>query len=182
MLVRQQPRWRGFRRGRRQRVILGERRCGPVSVGRAEGEMAVIALVQRFDQIEAGSSERSVDLAMAHARPARNVDGAAVEVIAVRNSADCPIVLWRAVRARDHAIGGRQPNGAGCVGRARRLALLGGGGRSGVAFRFSPEAPMNKLCRRRLLKLSVAAAGGTAAEMVRQLAAMLPPAPASSTD
>ena len=81
----------------------GHRGAEPRAGARPEGEMAVIALVERFEQVKAGGAERGVDLAVAHPGAAGDVDRAAVEVVAVGDSPDRAIMRRRAEDAGDPA-------------------------------------------------------------------------------
>jgi hypothetical protein len=72
---------------------------------RAEGEMAVIAFVERLDQVEAGGRKRRGDLRVRHARPPHDVNRLAEKMITVRDAADGAVVLDRAEGAADNAVG-----------------------------------------------------------------------------
>src|SRR5687767_5499441 len=65
----------------------------------AEGEMAVIALVEGFDEMIARRSISGGDLPVAHPCASGNVNGAIAQMIAVGHTAYAPIVTRRPVGA-----------------------------------------------------------------------------------
>ena len=78
----------------------------------------MIALVERFEQVEASGAERGVDLAMGHPGAAGDVDRAAVKVIAVGDSPDRAIMRRRAQDAGDPAEPRAEQRGRMDVDRA----------------------------------------------------------------
>jgi len=78
----------------------------------AECEVAVIALVDRLDQIISGLAEQGRHLKMRNAGAAGHVDGATRQMKAVRHAAHGAIMRWRSIDARDHSIAGGDAGGA----------------------------------------------------------------------
>ena len=98
----------------RYRWGSGRRGCHLLRTRRrhSEGEMAMVTLIQRFDHRDARTAERRHDLGVGYARPPGDVDGTALEVIAVGNSADGTVVLEASINARDRAVARRDGGGA----------------------------------------------------------------------
>ena len=89
---------------------------------RIEGKMAVIAFVERLDQVKTGSPQSGGNLRVGHPVPTNNVDGSSEEVIAVLNAADGAIMFYCPKSARDRPERGRYT----CSGRGKCLGRLTG--------------------------------------------------------
>jgi hypothetical protein len=63
-----------------------------------EGKMAVVVLVERFDEVQPGCGQGRCDLGMADSGPANDINCLAQQVVAVRNSPYCAIVFNRSKR------------------------------------------------------------------------------------
>ncbi len=85
----------------------------------AECEVAVITLVDQFDQIVSGLAEHGRHLKMRNARAASHVDGAACQMIAVRDAANGAIMRPGSINARDHPITGGDASSASRLGQWR---------------------------------------------------------------
>lgn len=90
-----------------------------------EGEVAVVAFVERLDKMETGMAECRGNLPVRHVAPPDHVKGAALEIVTVGYLADRAVMLYRAPGAGDMAKAGRD---------ARRIADITDDARS-QAFR-----------------------------------------------
>lgn len=76
-----------------------------------EGEVAVIALVQRLDEMVTSRPQRRRELRMRHVGPPDDVDRLSEQMIAVRYATDRSIVLDGSDCAADRAVPRRGPSG-----------------------------------------------------------------------
>jgi len=79
-------------------------RNAPRRTRHAEREMAVVAFVDRFDEVKSGLPQYGSHLEVRHARATGNVDGLTGKMIAVGNAADSAVMRLAAIDARYQAI------------------------------------------------------------------------------
>ena len=101
----------------------GRRVAQALAQAKAECEMAVVALVERFDEAITGSAKGGCNLGVRYPPLAGYIDRPAAQMIAVGDAADAPVMLDASLHTRHPAElrtdlgGGRQ-----CGGRSQRAA------------------------------------------------------------
>jgi hypothetical protein len=117
VVIRQHRRRRWFR-GFRRRRIANLLQNGPgLSLRGSESEVAMVALVERFDQIVTCRPECCVYLSVGDSRPAGNVDRAPLQMITVGHAADGTVVSRAPQGARNDTEGSGDANHIWHVGR-----------------------------------------------------------------